>query len=85
MHDTADPHKPKDMRGLTQGLTDEDMALIELKIRLVEMLKAARQAKGITQHKLAKLMTFYKEVLPQKGWTKYQRVNLKYEGQVIAE
>jgi cell division protein FtsQ len=37
------------------------------------------------ESKLAKLMIFYKEVLPQKGWTKYQRVNLKYEGQVIAE
>ena len=35
--------------------------------------------------KLKKLMVFYKEVLPQKGWTKYERVNLKYEGQVIAE
>ena len=35
--------------------------------------------------KLRKLMVFYKEVLPQKGWTKYERVNLKYEGQVIAE
>ncbi|MBY0432650.1 MAG: cell division protein FtsQ [Cyclobacteriaceae bacterium] len=35
--------------------------------------------------KLKKLLVFYKEVLPQKGWTKYERVNLKYEGQVIAE
>jgi cell division protein FtsQ len=37
------------------------------------------------ESKLAKLMIFYKEVLPQKGWTRYERVNLKYEGQVIAE
>ena len=37
------------------------------------------------EDKLKKLMIFYKEVLPQKGWTKYERVNLKYEGQVIAE
>jgi len=35
--------------------------------------------------KFKKLMVFYKEVLPQKGWNKYERVNLKYEGQVIAE
>ena len=35
--------------------------------------------------KLRKLMVFYKEILPQKGWTKYERVNLKYEGQVIAQ
>ncbi len=37
------------------------------------------------EFKLKKLMVFYKEVLPQKGWTRYERVNLKYEGQVIAE
>ena len=35
--------------------------------------------------KFRKLMVFYKEVLPQKGWTRYERVNLKYEGQLIAE
>ena len=34
--------------------------------------------------KFRKLMVFYKEILPQKGWTKYERVNLNYEGQVIA-
>ena len=37
------------------------------------------------EFKFKKLMVFYKEILPQKGWTKYERVNLKYEGQVIAE
>jgi cell division protein FtsQ len=35
--------------------------------------------------KFKKLMVFYKEVLPQKGWTRYERVNLKYQGQVIAQ
>lgn len=35
--------------------------------------------------KFRKLMVFYKEILPQKGWTKYQRVNLNYDGQVIAQ
>jgi cell division protein FtsQ len=37
------------------------------------------------EEKFRKLMVFYKEILPQKGWTRYERVNLKYEGQVIAE
>jgi cell division protein FtsQ len=36
------------------------------------------------QEKLRKLMVFYKEILPQKGWTRYERVNLTYEGQLIA-
>jgi len=35
--------------------------------------------------KFRKLMVFYKEILPQRGWTKYERVNLEYEGQVVAE
>ncbi|MBS1681313.1 MAG: cell division protein FtsQ [Bacteroidetes bacterium] len=35
--------------------------------------------------KFNKLMVFYKKILPQRGWTKYERVNLEYEGQIIAE
>jgi cell division protein FtsQ len=35
--------------------------------------------------KFRKLMIFYKMILPQRGWTRYERVNLEYEGQVIAE
>ncbi|MFZ1807785.1 MAG: cell division protein FtsQ [Cyclobacteriaceae bacterium] len=35
--------------------------------------------------KFKKLMVFYKEILPQMGWTKYDRVNVEFEGQVIAE
>ncbi|MCX8490194.1 MAG: cell division protein FtsQ [Cyclobacteriaceae bacterium] len=35
--------------------------------------------------KFKKLLVFYKEILPTRGWTRYERVNLEYEGQVIAE
>jgi DNA-binding XRE family transcriptional regulator len=38
------------------GLSDEEMAVIDLKIRLIGMLKPVRQQKGITQGRLAKLM-----------------------------
>jgi cell division protein FtsQ len=37
------------------------------------------------ESKFKRLMIFYKEILPTKGWTKYQRVNVKYEGQIVAE
>jgi cell division protein FtsQ len=37
------------------------------------------------EEKFKKLKVFYKEVLPTRGWTRYERVNLEYEGQVIAE
>jgi len=35
-------------------LSDEEMALIDLKVRLVHMLKSIRQSSGLTQHELAK-------------------------------
>jgi cell division protein FtsQ len=35
--------------------------------------------------KFKKLMIFYKEILPNRGWTRYERVNLEFEGQIIAE
>lgn len=37
------------------------------------------------EKKFSKLMIFYKKILPQRGWTKYEKVNVKYEGQIIAE
>jgi len=37
------------------------------------------------EEKLMKLKVFYKQILPQRGWTRYQRVNLEYDHQIIAE
>ena len=37
------------------------------------------------ESKFKKLMIFYKEILPKHGWNAYERVNLEYEGQIIAE
>jgi cell division protein FtsQ len=37
------------------------------------------------KNKFRKLMIFYKEILPTRGWTRYERVSLEYEGQIIAE
>lgn len=38
-------------------LTGEEAALVEIKVRLVEMFKNARAASGITQQQLAKLIS----------------------------
>lgn len=38
------------------GLSDEEMALIGLKIALIETLKQTRRLKGITQQRLARLI-----------------------------
>ncbi len=35
--------------------------------------------------KFKKLMIFYKEILPRMGWNKYSKVNLEYDGQIVAE
>jgi cell division protein FtsQ len=35
--------------------------------------------------KFRKLRIFYKEILPRVGWNKYNRVNLEFEGQIVAE
>ena len=35
--------------------------------------------------KFKKLMIFYKEILPTRGWTRYEKVNVEYEGQIIAK
>jgi cell division protein FtsQ len=37
------------------------------------------------ESKFRKLMIYYKEILPRMGWNKYKRVNLEYEGQIVAE
>lgn len=37
------------------------------------------------EQKFSKLKIFYKEILPRVGWNKYSRVNLEYEGQIVAE
>ena len=38
-------------------LSDEEMALIELKIRLIDLLKAARKSNRLSQNALAKLIS----------------------------
>ncbi len=35
--------------------------------------------------KVERLKTFYKEILPSKGWNRYKTVNLSYKDQIICE
>ncbi|CAN5620495.1 hypothetical protein BH23BAC1_BH23BAC1_04560 [soil metagenome] len=37
------------------------------------------------ESKFKKLKIFYKEILPQKGWNNYEKVNLKYHNQIVCE
>jgi len=37
------------------------------------------------EKKFNNLKTFYKNILPRKGWNHYSRVNLKYDNQIVAE
>lgn len=38
-----------------------------------------------TEEKFKKLKVFYTKVLPQKGWNTYNRINLQYKDQIVAE
>lgn len=37
------------------------------------------------KRKFKKLMTFYKQILPYKGWNTYETVNLKYKNQIVCK
>lgn len=37
------------------------------------------------EEKFSKLMIFYKEILPKKGWNEYEKVNIKFKDQIICE
>jgi len=37
------------------------------------------------ERKFRKMKIFYKEILPRVGWNKYDRINVEYEGQIVAE
>lgn len=37
------------------------------------------------EEKFEKLMIFYKKILPSKGWNAYERVNVEFKDQIIAE
>lgn len=37
------------------------------------------------EDKFLKLKVFYKTILPRQGWNKYERVNLEFEGQIVAQ
>ncbi len=37
------------------------------------------------EEKFSKLMTFYKGILPKRGWNAYKRVNVKFKNQIICE
>ncbi len=36
-------------------------------------------------NKFFRLGVFYKQILPQKGWDRYEKVNLKYQNQIVCD
>ena len=37
------------------------------------------------EQKFRKLLAFYRNIAPEKGWTRYCEVNLKYKGQIVCK
>jgi len=57
---------------------------IELLPQVTKQKVAFGKPEGL-EKKFARLMIFYKEILPKKGWNTYSLVNLKYDNQIICE
>jgi cell division protein FtsQ len=62
----------------------DDAGKITLYPQVTNQLVEFGKPDGI-EVKFKKLMIFYKEILPTRGWAKYSRVNVEYEGQIIAK
>jgi cell division protein FtsQ len=39
----------------------------------------------VVEQKFNKLTTFYEEVIPFEGWSKYEEINLKFDDQIVAK
>ncbi|MEP5612293.1 MAG: cell division protein FtsQ [Cyclobacteriaceae bacterium] len=57
---------------------------VELLPQVTKQKIAFGKPEGL-ETKFARLMIFYKEILPKKGWNTYSLVNLKYDNQIICE
>jgi cell division protein FtsQ len=45
----------------------------------------AAESNEMVEDKFQKLTTFYDEVIPYEGWSKYESINLKFKDQIVAK
>ena len=74
---------------LNKELDDLESKIEELSNKYLDLKKENqllkdRQEKEVSE-KFKKLKTFYKYGLPYEGWKKYDRIILKYEGQIVCK
>lgn len=50
-----------------------------------EIIFGLAESQDIVEAKFKKLTTFYNEVIPYEGWDKYESINLKFKGQIVAK
>lgn len=66
------------------GMTIEKDGEVVLQPQVTKQLVYLGQPEDI-ENKFRKLKTFYKEILPYKGWNTYKTVNLKYKNQIVCK
>ncbi len=71
-------------RAQVAGMTIDKTGEIVLQPQITKQLIDFGHPEEI-EEKLKKLETFYKRILPVKGWNTYDRVSIKYENQIICE
>lgn len=57
---------------------------IELQPQVTKQIIEFGKAEDIDM-KFRKLMTFYKKILPYKGWNTYERVSIKFKNQIVCK
>ncbi len=50
-----------------------------------KIIFGAAESKEMVEDKFKKLTTFYDEVIPYEGWSKYESINLKFKDQIVAK
>jgi cell division protein FtsQ len=57
---------------------------LELQPQVTKQIVEFGKAEEV-EKKFRKLMAFYKNILPYKGWNTYERVSLKFNDQIVCK
>ncbi|WP_146194150.1 cell division protein FtsQ/DivIB [Brumimicrobium oceani] len=65
--------------------TKEDGFVMIPRVGEQKIIFGAADSDEMVADKFKKLTTFYEEVIPYEGWSKYESINLKFKDQIVAK
>lgn len=65
--------------------TNEDGFVLIPRVGKHKIIMGSAESEKEVAEKFKKLTTFYEEVIPFEGWSKYESINLKFEDQIVAK